>query len=66
MTATDNDKDSIRKEYDRDTLLELAYYMERQSKICEKDYIKTGEPELVGEYSAYRDCSRRICEVLGI
>ena len=55
-----------RKSVDRNTLLKLAYYMERQSKICEEDYIKTGEPELAGEYSAYRDCSRRICEALGI
>ena len=50
---------------DRDALLELADYMERQSKICDEEYVKTGEPEFAGEYSAYRDCSRRIREACG-
>lgn len=50
----------------RDALLALAGTLESEAEECGRLYVDTGEQEMAGEYTAYRDCARRIREALGV
>lgn len=50
---------------DRDALLALAGTLESEAEECGRLYVDTGEQEMAGEYTAYRDCARRIRKACG-
>lgn len=46
-------------------LLVLAGTLESEAEECGRFYADTGEQEMAGEYTAYRNCARRIRRACG-